>query len=492
MGDGFGIHRRFPLFHSILLPIVFALIAVPTLGAQSIPSTAPSDEEEWRIGVAVFEPLDLPDEYLYLIRSIPGTVLNLLQSLETHYLDEEEIEGRKRRILEEAVEESLKELAEAREEAAELIFLNEDDPKQKEETRRQLERRMADLEAELAVLEEFDRGKIEIPPRQDLETVLPSGGGLLEEDSSGPEGISLERNLDMFIYGRVEEIEGVIFFETRVWNSALGRDEGVIQKAATPESLNGKIDEMLRELKEIVYGRPWAELIVEPTPKVAEIYLDGVFLGTGIVEAETLEPGGYTLEVRGPGHKPESRTLFLGPSARKRVSVTLEPRAEEDLLIRTRPGGADVYLDALWVGTTPLTLPRPPEVAQLILKKESFAPRMFKIDETYTGEVTVDLAPILLDKEAYIEKKRDVFYRTAGLFVLSFPIPFFLYTMSIDFAAGYAAAAVSGNTSEAERMRNLSNGFYHGFWGGVVISVSLLAHTIYTLIDYIQAADSSR
>jgi hypothetical protein len=151
-----------------------------------------------------------------------------------------------------------------------------------------------------------------------------------------------------------------------------------------------------------------------------------------------------------------------------------------------------VYLDALWVGTTPLTLPRPPEVAQLILKKESFAPRMFKIDETYTGEVTVDLAPILLDREAYIEKKRDVFYRTAGLFVLSFPIPFFLYTMSIDFAAGYAAAAVSGNTSEAERMRNLSNGFYHGFWGGVVISVSLLAHTIYTLIDYIQAADSSR
>jgi hypothetical protein len=432
----------------------------------------------------VFESRDLPDEYIYLIRSIPGTILNLLETLDTHYLDDEEINSRRERILAASVEEAVRELAEAREEAAEHFF---------ERSREELERRITRLEEELMELRNIDSENIDVASRKPLALDRPSGGGgLIGEESFSPAETARKRSLDMYIHGRVEEIEGILYFETRVWNSDLGRDERVIQKASPPESLNEKIDEMLRDVKEAVYGRVWSELVVEPVPEDAEVYLDGEFLGTGVIAARTLEPGRHTVEVRARGHVEEKRTFFLGPSEEERITVELSRRAEEELLLRTRPEGADAYLDAVWIGTTPLSLPRPPGVSQLLLRKESFAPRILKIDESIADEVTVGLSPVSLDREIYIEKKRDSFYRTAGLFVLSFPLPFFLYTMSIDFAAGYASAAVAGNTEEAERMSRLSNGFYHGFWGGVIISVSLLAHTIYTLIDYILSADSSR
>ena len=488
-----------PVLRRLRLPVFLValctLFSNPLLRAQQSPSPEfPSEGRgDWNVGVAVFEAGDLPDEYIYLIRSIPGSILNLLETLDTHYLDDEEISSKREKLLAAAVEEVEREIAQAREESAELIFARENGPEGREGTRDALELRIDRLEEKLAELEHFDPETLSVASRRPLTLYRPAGGGgLIEDKSFSPADTARENDLDMYIHGRIEEIEGVIFFETRVWNSALERDERVIQKAATPESLNVEIDESLRGIKEAVYGRVWSELIVEPVPEYGEVYLDGEFLGTGAVAARTLEPGSHTLEVRAGGYEDEKRTLFLTPSERRRISVELEPRGEEELLIRTRPEGADAYLDAVWIGTTPLSLPRPPGVSELLLRKESFVPRILKIDEGFADEVTVGLSPVSLDRETYIEKKRDTFYRTAGLFVLSFPLPFFLYTMSIDFAAGYATAAVAGNPGEAERMSRLSNGFYHGFWGGVIISASLLAHTIYTLIDYILSADSSR
>ena len=486
--------RRRRIGFPALLVLLFLAPGGTVLSAQEglSPRFPREDAGDWRVSVAVFESRDLPEEYLYLLRSIPGTVLNLLEGLDTHYMDDEEISARRERVLESAVEAVERELAEIREEAAELIFTAEGGAAKGSGASAELDRRAESLESELRRLAGTDPREIEVASSRDLVVERPAGGGLVEEDFPDPSVTARQKNLDMYIYGFVEEIEGIIFFETRVWNSVLRRDDRVIQKAASPESLNARMDEMLREVKEVVYGRPWAELVVEPKPENAQVYLDGLFLGTGAVASQTLEPGSHTLEVRRRGFITERRTLFLAPSERKRIPVVLELRDEEDLVIRSRPEGADAYLDAVWIGKTPLSLPRPPGVSELILKKESFVPKILMIDEDFTGEVTVGLSPAALDRETYIEKKRDAFYRSAGFFVLSFPLPFFLYTMSIDFAAGYAAAAGSGNTQEAERMRGLSEGFYHGFWGGVVISASLLAHTIYTLIDYIQAADSSR
>ena len=101
----------------------------------------------------------------------------------------------------------------------------------------------------------------------------------------------------------------------------------------------------------------------------------------------------------------------------------------------------------------------------------------------------MQLSPFQFDTSAYLAKKRDDFYLSAGFFVLSFPLPFFLYSLTEDLASGFSIAQQNQNITEMIKKLNNSVNVYHGYIGSIILTVSLLINTVYRLADYIRASE---
>ena len=74
-----------------------------------------------------------------------------------------------------------------------------------------------------------------------------------------------------------------------------------------------------------------AALVLEITPSVASVYLDGEFVGTAgelsrLARGLAVTPGTHRLEVMAPGHEPRSVTVDVQEGQRQQVVVELDAR----------------------------------------------------------------------------------------------------------------------------------------------------------------------
>jgi hypothetical protein len=96
-------------------------------------------------------------------------------------------------------------------------------------------------------------------------------------------------------------------------------------------------------------------LNVDGTPRGADVFLDGAFVGNLPTTISTTL-GRHTVEVREDGFSPFSTTLTVAAGT-QRLNVTLNPIVVNGTLnINTNPRGADVFLDGAFVGRSPVTV----------------------------------------------------------------------------------------------------------------------------------------
>ena len=94
---------------------------------------------------------------------------------------------------------------------------------------------------------------------------------------------------------------------------------------------------------------------VTVVPKEAAVDIEGVFKGTGAVNLDSLEPGGYTIKAHLADYVEERRTVFL--TARKTENVEIVLRKENGTLwVTSFPNGAEVYVEGKLLGKTPYTV----------------------------------------------------------------------------------------------------------------------------------------
>lgn len=106
----------------------------------------------------------------------------------------------------------------------------------------------------------------------------------------------------------------------------------------------------------------WAagQLVLESTPPGAAVSLNGQPLGETPVIHERLQAGTHQVTLSRPGYQSVSLrvTIQNDLTTRKRVTMTPERRKSPgELVIESKPSGADVYLDGRWLGKTPLHVP---------------------------------------------------------------------------------------------------------------------------------------
>ena len=96
-----------------------------------------------------------------------------------------------------------------------------------------------------------------------------------------------------------------------------------------------------------------ATLAIESSPRGADVFLDGRFVGTTPLRV-TSQPGRRSLRIEADGYYPFETTLQLSPGEARRIDARLDaiPRTGT-LVIMANVGGAQIFLDGRAVGTVP-------------------------------------------------------------------------------------------------------------------------------------------
>ncbi len=122
-----------------------------------------------------------------------------------------------------------------------------------------------------------------------------------------------------------------------------------------------------------------AGLFVTSEPGEAQVLLDGIALGrTSQLDVAMLAPGRYQLELRKEGFLPETRTLDLRSGDTAFVNVVLTAISGGSIQVGAFPA-ANVVLDGVPSGRTPVTLPALPGTHRVTLWRDGFLEQSFEV-----------------------------------------------------------------------------------------------------------------
>jgi len=169
----------------------------------------------------------------------------------------------------------------------------------------------------------------------------------------------------------------------------------------------------------------------------------------------------------------------------------LTPVTGGSLAIASDPPGASLYLDSVLQGKTPLAVPRPAVRSRAVLDLEGFSARTFSLDPSSPAELSFSLQPDAGDRAKLQQSRRDDFYASFGIFVLSIPIPLFSYALSFDFSVQHVDLLVQGQRARAADAETASYVFLGTYYGGIALSVALFTWMVFRIIDYVTVSNGT-
>jgi hypothetical protein len=186
-------------------------------------------------------------------------------------------------------------------------------------------------------------------------TPVANPGGL--SISSSPQGAAF--TIDDISEGKTNQVVG---------NLAPGPHKVTIAEAGyevyttTANVVAGQITDVSITLVAEV-NPPTGDLQVGSTPSGAAVFLNGDFKGNTPVDdtldINDLAPGSYTLMLSRPGYEDHTESVNVVAGAKTQVSAVLQPSGQAPTTataqISSTPSGAEVYVDNVYVGLTPLT-----------------------------------------------------------------------------------------------------------------------------------------
>jgi len=138
-------------------------------------------------------------------------------------------------------------------------------------------------------------------------------------------------------------------------------------------------------------GRPAGDtrLRIESDPRAA-VYVDGQYQGLTPLALTGLAPGPHALHLSRNGYEPHRERVVLAGTVSR--SIRLAPQAPARLAVRTRPPGAEVFLDGVPRGRTPCAIEDlAPGAYHLAVLLTDHVPAHESVDLSAGEEKTVNL-----------------------------------------------------------------------------------------------------
>lgn len=442
---------------------VLVLSATSRSAADSLPADPRAD---WRVGFSELRGVGLAAENVYLSSTIPRLLRERLTPIGRHTLNAAERRAQARMVLAAARRAAYADLAAVlrRRDSAALAGGGES-----------LAAQVVEQRARVDELQALSWQDVAIAERKPL--VIVAGAedrGLLPAPRFSPLQAAREADLDLLVTGRLEQVEEVLFVELQAVSPALGGTVERYRDALRREGLAAAVAALQRQLAGLFVGEPWGTMTVVPMPPESAVYVDGEFAGNGRVELPYRRLGRYTVRVAAPGHESVRREVGLA-GAGATLAVTLPPAPARRVAVATTPAGAGVYLDSQWLGTTPLQVAAPRQPARLLLRLDGYHDAAVIVRGREAGPIQVELEAAGYDLAVRQEEMRNRFYDHFGTALLSLAAPVVLFS-----AAGNPLddAAAGGD-------RHL---LYGGGIAATAVTGALLARTLVSLGDYLDAA----
>ncbi len=449
----------------------------------------PTDSrKEWTVGIAPFKNNGLSPENSYLIYNLPLLLYENIARIKTHTFRNDEIAAYKERIKNDAILDAEKALGSLIEERDALMFEGLA-PYYKEKKQADLAGKIDAAKKRISFFSTLALDSIAYPKEKPISFKKGKASAILDSFSTSAfEGNRL--GLDLLVWGGVEEIGEYFFVEIHAYHPIEKKDVFSYKDAASKETLEDVIHEASKELVSLVLGTEWASLSIEVVPAEANIFLDEEFIGKGTVSLPFLEPGEHRLHVFLPGRRPLTETITLSAFEDKRIERTLAESTVAPLTIGTDPPEADIYLDSLWVGKSPLSVQRPASQQRGLIKKEGYKLFPFILMPD-TETLSVTLTKDIINTNELVKELKNEFYASLGGFFVSIAVPLVLFGFYQNSYIGYKKAVELNRYDDIQRLYDQGTIFYYSYLGGIFVSVSLFVNTAVKLFDYIRTADTT-
>ena len=472
----------------LALVVLISLCVIPhTHGQTSLPIDT---KTLWKIGIAEFTGINISKENAYLLSSFPHLLVEALSRCDTHIFDEAEQKAYAGRILSRELEKKKKELFQLYRRKDQMLFNHSATQKEMAD----IDNKIKDM---LGVLDQFEQADPDAISIQDEKKVVFLQNGnerILPVVKLNPELYMQEKELDLLIWGTIEEIEGYLLTNVYALNDVLDNAQTFTSASSRDEIAQGRSG-IVEQLTHIVLGRQWAGLSITSQPQSGRIWIDNKFVGIGDVKAELIPTGKHELKISAPGYSEQIVAVELSALEERSIFINLEKIAESEIQIITYPAGAAIYTGSQWKGISPLLLQVTDVPAVLSIDKDGYNEASLTINGESEGVLNISLMPDLISKNKLIEDKRDRFYLAFGIFAVSLPLPLILFdvTNQITLAHNYERTVpfAERNNDEINRLEKNRLMAFSSYIGGFFTSAVLLVWTLTELFLYIDLVELS-
>ena len=467
--------------------VLLCLLAAGAPAQSAQPSVPRDDREKWQLGVAALEGFGLSAENSYLANAVPLLIRDALARLPWHDLSEEERAARRKALIVQELATLAQSIGRLRRERDEAFF---EGPGTWGTARPAAPSGLAGLVERRRYLESLDPLLIEVPACKALSIVDGPGAGRLFDPPEVSRGsFCRERGLDMLIGGSIREVQGFLLLDLWAWDAARAAVLFTWREAGRREELYDSLASAQRGLVEPVLGGPWSSLLVSLTPALARLSVDGQPAAPAGPGEIFLAPATHEVRATAPGYSEIVQRVDLAAGESKVLSMQLERLDHGTTTIDSDPAGADIYVNSLWTGKTPLALELPAERSRILLAKGGFLALPFSIGPSTPARDAFTLEPMTASRDALQRKARNGFYSAFGWFLLSLPAPLFCYRYAFDYAVKAQDLYTDGRVADAQRAIDQGTALYWTSVGGAVASASLFAWVVSAVVRYIAVSD---
>jgi len=443
--------------------------------------SVPVDKKDtWVVGFCALNAERVPAEDQYLTYSIPLMLKNQLAGISVHSLPEADRDRMRHALIAHeltTVDQNVTALYKERD----ALLLNTIDatipPTSAVDAKITLALARRDF------LRSMDPTLIKVVEQKPLSVKEGSGVGKLFDALSIPASVFCERQgIDLLVGGMVRDVEGYVLLDVWAYDAASNSVVVSYRDAARRDEVYQSVPPAGRQLTGLFLGKPWASISFTPDPPGGSLFVGGKLVATGRTPLLYVTPGTLDIKVSAPGYRDVTQTMSIGDAEEAALSVTLEKEKTGAVVISSTPSGADVYVESVWKGKTPLSLETPFDRTRVDITAQGFYDMPFSVSESSPSELSFVLQPDSVSRDAVQKKARNDFYDAFTWFALSLPVPLFCYAFALD-SAVQARELGSGPQYTSAQVRGTL--FYGGYLVGTVVSASLFTWMLFRIIHYV-------
>jgi len=279
------------------------------------------------------------------------------------------------------------------------------------------------------------------PPSKDQDAKLWEGnekGQLIDSPTVGLGQAAQAAKVDLLVTGSIDIQSGYALIKVKGYDASLDREVFSWKSYCSIDDPGPLAADFAERLENWTAGRPFGRLELNLNSASAELSVDGEpFEGSHPViyayDDEILH-----LFASAAGFSSRATAVDLALGDRKSMDVNLEPIATGNADLTTDPLGAEISLDSVPIGQSPLSIGLDGSRRIVLAQAQGRESQTVILPESGDVQLKLDLPPTDgLGPKGRILAAKDSFYKTFGWFVLSIPVTALTYGISNAYDEAY-------------------------------------------------------